>query len=115
MNLEDKLSDITANLLGFEKYSVFLERLFSQEIGKWTDIVVLCRDITEIEEQLAGLEESLEGTLRVTWLEYPQSAYGPGYAVVIFFSEEPHWASVALYNKQHFLEQLTRRTDDTKK
>jgi hypothetical protein len=113
MNLEDQLSDITASLLQLEKNGVFLERLFSLDMGKWAEVTVLCRHLAEEEARLAELEESSGGTLRVTWLDYPNSAYGPGYAVIIFFLEELHWSNVALYNKQHFLEKLAHGADGT--
>jgi hypothetical protein len=36
MELEDKLSCLTADLVEFESNSLFLERLFSEEVGKLT-------------------------------------------------------------------------------
>ena len=106
MNLENKLSDITADLVELEENSAFLERLFSIEAGKWVDAVSLCKGLTQIKGQLEKLKEE---TMRVTWLDYPDAAHGKGYCLIIFFSEELHWSSVALYNKRWFLRKFVRR------
>lgn len=104
MNLEDRLSDITADLVELEENSAFLERLFSVEAGRWVDVAPLCSGLTEIERQLEELRESFDVPLQVTWLNSPKSVYGNGYCVIIFFSEELHWSNAALYNKQWFLQ-----------
>lgn len=106
MNIENKISDITADLVELEENSAFLERLFSIEAGKWVDAVSLCKGLTQIKGQLEKLKEE---TMRVTWLDYPDAAHGKGYCLIIFFSEELHWSSVALYNKQWFLRKFVRR------
>lgn len=110
MELEDKLSSITADLVEFESNSQFLERLFSEEAGKWIEIEPLCNGLKEIESQLEELRESVEGTLQVTWLDYPNAAYGEGYCIIIFFVEALHWSNLALYNKQLFLRKLSQKT-----
>jgi hypothetical protein len=109
MTLEDNLSNITADLVGLEKNSVFLDRLFSIKMGTWVPVIQLCRGITDVEERLARLQKSFDGTLHVAWLDYPDSVYGQGYCTIIFFSEQLHWNSIALYNKQSFLQKRTPR------
>jgi hypothetical protein len=109
MNREDGLADVTADLVEREENHVFLERLFALEAGVWEAAAVLCRDIAHLKEQIEALQRSSTGGLYVTWLDYPHSAYGQGYCLIIFFVEEEHWHSVALYNKQWFFQKNTRQ------
>ncbi|MBI4641216.1 MAG: hypothetical protein HY731_11010 [Candidatus Tectomicrobia bacterium] len=104
MNLEDKLSDLTANLVELEENSLFLERLFSDDSGRWIDVASLCSGLTDVEGRLEELRKSLKAPLQVTWLDSPKSVYRNGYCVILFFLEELHWSNVALYNKQWFLQ-----------
>ena len=60
MELEEKLSSITADLVEFESNSQFLERLFSEDAGKWIEIESLCSGLKEIESQLKELREHCE-------------------------------------------------------
>ena len=108
MTPEDQLADVTAGLITLEENEIFLERLFYSRAGEWLDVESLCIGLTRIEGQLKSLLDSLEGTLHVTWLEYPHSAYGEGYCVIVFFLESLHWSNVALYNRQRFLDNLAR-------
>lgn len=110
MELEDKLSCLTADLVEFESNSPFIERLFSEEASKWIEIQSLCSGLKEIESQLEELKESFEGTLRVTWLDYPDAAVGKGYSLIIFFVEALHWSNLALYNKQLFWRKSAQTT-----
>ena len=103
MTLENRLSELTADLVELEENSAFLERLFSMEADRWLDITPLCSGLTEAEDRLEELMESFEVPLQVTWLNPPKSMYGNGYCVIIFFLEELHWSNVALYNRQWFL------------
>ncbi len=100
MKVEERLADLTADLVEREENSVFLERLFSLKAGVWEDVTALCRDIVHLENHMAQLQRSSKGRLPVTWLDYPTSTYGKGYCLIIFFVEELHWSNVALYNKQ---------------
>jgi hypothetical protein len=109
MTLEEHLTDITADLVEVEGNSPFLERLFSLQAGTWEDTTVLCHDLGPCKDQIAQLQKRLPGKLQVTWLEYPASAYGSGYCVIIFFAEELHWSNVALYNKAWFSQRLGQR------
>ena len=107
MNVEDKLSDITSDLVELEENIIFLERLFSIESGIWIEVTSLSIGLRK-ENSIGKLSRSLKGKLWVTWLDYPISTYGKGYCTIIFFSEELHWSSVALYNKQWFSQKLTK-------
>jgi hypothetical protein len=109
MTLEDDLTDITADLVQLEENSPFLERLFSLQAGVWEDAAVLCHDLGHRKDQIEQLQKQLPGKLQVTWIEYPKSAYGSGYCVIIFFAEELHWSNVALYNKAWFSRNLGQR------
>ena len=108
MKVEERLADLTADLVEYEENSIFLERLFSLKAGVWEDVTALCRDIVHLEEHMAQLQRSSKGRLQVTWLDYPASTQGKGYCLIVFFVEELHWSNVALYNKQWF-SRKTRR------
>ena len=109
MKVEERLADLTADLVEYEENSVFLERLFSLKAGVWEDATTLCRDLVHLEDHMAQLQRSFKGRLRATWLDYPASTHGKGYCLIIFFAEELHWSNVALYNKQWFSRKVTRR------
>lgn len=105
LNLEDKLSCLTADLVEFDRNRPFLERLFAAKIGQWQSVDALCVGLPEIERQLQALKEqfSFSETLRVTWLESPDAVYGEGFCVILFLVEALHWETLAIYNKQLFL------------
>ena len=114
MKVEERLADLTADLVECEENSVFLERLFSLKAGVWEDVTTLCRDIVHLEDHMAQLQQSSKGRLQATWLDYPASTHGKGYCLIIFFVEERHWSNVALYNKQWFSRKVTRRVRTAK-
>ena len=35
----------------------------------------------------------------VTWLPYPPDLHDDEYCLIAFYSEDPHWRSLAVYNK----------------
>jgi len=98
MNIEEVLSDIGADLVSEEKCRPFLERLLSERAAAWVDLTSLLRGLGEVEERLRLALSDQDGPVRVTWLDYPESAYGEGYCAIVFFHEALHWSSVALYN-----------------
>lgn len=107
---EDSLADITADLVEHAENHSFLERLFALEPGVWEEVVILCRDVTHLKDQMASLKAPGQGVLRVTWLDYPRSVHGKGYCLIVFFMEELHWSNVALYNKARFRQKLPQST-----
>ncbi|MBI3969623.1 MAG: hypothetical protein HY329_28605 [Chloroflexi bacterium] len=106
LDLDEQLAEITADLV--EEDSIFHHRLFDLPPGTWAKVLDLCRDLPTHAERLEEVLDLAEGTLKVTWLDYPGSAYGPGYCLVIFFLEELLWKNIALYNKQRFIDQNRR-------
>lgn len=108
MSIEDQLADITADLVEREENRLFLERIFAQKAGVWEATAVLCNNLAPMKTHIEQLQKHLAGTLQATWLDYPRSGHGEGYCVIIFFLEELHWSSVALYNKQWFLQKITQ-------
>lgn len=103
MNVEESLADITADLVELKENNLFLERLFAAPAGQWLQVAALCSKLTHISIGLEELSESFEGTLHTTWLAYPESVYGDGYCLIVFFVEALHWSNVAIYNRRHFL------------
>ena len=114
MNVEEKLADLTADLVEYEAHSVFLERLFALKAGVWEDVTVLCRHVVHLEDHMAQLQQSSTGRLHATWLNYPVSTHGKGYCLILFFAEELHWSNAVLYNKQWFSQKLLDRARTTK-
>jgi len=100
MNLVDILSEITADLVEFEENEPFLERLFKLEPGMWANLDCLCDNLDNYKERLNLLQKRFHEKVRVTWLNYPDSRYGDGYCLILFFADEHQWHNVALYNKQ---------------
>jgi hypothetical protein len=113
MKVEERFEELTTDLVESEENSVFLERLFSLKAGVWEDVTTLCRDIVQLEDDMAQLQRSSKGGLRATWLNYPASTHGKGYCLIIFFAEELHWSNVALYNKKWFSRKFIRRVRTT--
>lgn len=113
MNVEERLADLTADLVEYEENSVFLERLFSLKAGVWEDVAVLCRDVVYLENHMAQLQRSAKGRLHATWLNYPASTHGKGYCLILFFAEELHWSNAVLYNKRWFSRKFTDRARTT--
>ena len=109
MKVEERLADLTADLVACEENSAFLERLFSLKAGVWEDVTVLCRDVGHLADQMAQLQRSSKSRLHATWLNYPASTHGKGYCLIVFFAEELDWSNVALYNKQWFSRKFPRR------
>jgi hypothetical protein len=99
MSVRDTLSEITADLVEFEENEPFLERLFQLEPGVWADLDCLCDDLDGYKTRLEKLKKSFQERVRVTWLNYPDSAYGEGYGLIIFFADDQQWHNIALYNK----------------
>lgn len=66
MNVEDQLSDMTADLVGLKENSLFLERLFSIESGQWVDVVSLCSGLSKVRRRFEKSRELSEVALRAT-------------------------------------------------
>ncbi len=113
MNIESRLTDIAADMLT-ESHG-FLERLLLSKEGKWLTASILCKGLdflssiseNKAEKELELLENEAEGVLLVTWLSYPETAYGEGYCIIIFFVESIHWSTIAVFNKDVFLQNLS--------
>lgn len=101
---EERLADLAADLVERAENSAFLARLFALEAGRWEDVATLCQDLAPLDDPLEQFQGLSKGALQVTWLDYPPSTHGPGYCLIIFFAEELHWNSVALYNKRWFVQ-----------
>jgi hypothetical protein len=113
LSVEEELNDLAADLVSFKRYSPFLERLFSQSYGTWNVLEHLCSGIKDIEQRFSDWEEAgtVVESVRVAWLDYPESSYGGQFCVIIFFCENPHWITDAIYNKKRFLKDLSASHD----
>jgi hypothetical protein len=99
MSIEDELSDFAADLIGEAHNESFIRHLFALTPGTWSSVRTICRQAQLLTKRLDDLEATADGELRVVWMDYPESSYGEGYCVILFFQESIHWSSVALYNK----------------
>lgn len=113
LSIEEELNDLAADLVSFKRYSPFLERLFSISPGTWSKLENLCSGIKDIEQRLIDWQEAgtVVESVCVAWLDYPESSYGGEYCVIVFFCENPHWITDAIYNKQRFLKELCKSHD----
>jgi len=62
MNVEDKLSDMTSDLVELEENTIFLERLFSMESGVWVEVISLSTGLKK-ETSIRKLSKPLQGKL----------------------------------------------------
>lgn len=99
MNIEDELSDLTADLLSDTRYEPALVQLFSQKAGIW----VLVASVVDNEPRLKAVEEAAGGPLHMAWMDYSGSDYGDGYCTIAFFVEASLWSSIAIYNRGRLL------------
>jgi len=96
MELEDQLSDLTADLVASRFNETFLERLFAVPTGQWLKVESLCRGL-EIQAKFADLRQEYGEDLQVCWLEHPSQ--DSGFCLILFYVESLHWNNLALYNK----------------
>ncbi len=97
LDIEEELTDFTADLLALKANEVFLERLFAKPVGQWSDLAGFFDKNEQIYHKLTSLQANCEGTLRVTWLEHPELV--KGYCLVLFYVDSLEWNNLALYNK----------------
>lgn len=100
---EDKLSDISADLLEFDRYEAFLERLFAQPPGEWLSLASACEGVDDIMQRVNELASRYDTGPQVMWANYPAELNRRGYCIIVFFAEGPDWRSVAVYNKNRYL------------
>ena len=97
LDIEEELTDFTDDLLALKANEVFLEQLFAQPIGRWSDLAGFFDKDEQTSHKLASLQANCGGTLRVTWLEHPELA--KGYCLVLFYVDSLAWNNLAVYNK----------------
>jgi hypothetical protein len=104
IDLEDQFADLAADLVGLESNSVFIERLLVISPNQWRDVRDLCDRLHPVVSQLEELEILAEDSLKVSWLEHPLP--DSGYCLILFYLKSLQWDSLALYNRQHFLQKF---------
>jgi hypothetical protein len=105
IDIEDQFADLAADLVSLEAHHSFIKRLLALDSGQWRDTKSLC-DRRPIIAQLEALEARVEDSLQVCWLEHPLPR--SGYCFILFYVNPLQWDSLALYNKQLFLQKLDR-------
>ena len=98
LDIEDELADFTADVLSLKANEKILHRLFSNPLGKWSNLASFLNDYDEIIQRLAKLQGDCDGTLQVTWLQHPE--LNQGYCLVLFYMDSLGWDNLALYNKE---------------
>ena len=99
MNLTGELEDITGDLLSEKANLPFIQQLLSLPPATWSSVALLASSLSRASGRLHRLGCAGEESLQVCWLDYPVSAHGANYVLIIFFLEDEHWSSVATYNK----------------
>jgi hypothetical protein len=92
------LDDVSADLVQQERHEGILRKLFARQSGQWQPLEELCRGHAAAIALIAKLGD-ISGSVMVTWLDYPDSANGDGFAVVVFFEESLLWHTIALCNR----------------
>jgi hypothetical protein len=96
LDMEDLLNELSADLLGYKNNQIFIQNLLRKKAGKWINLNNLCQGLTVIEKQLNDLENQLNSSVLVAWLDYPNLSE---YCTIIFFLEDLLWHNIALYKK----------------
>ena len=109
LSTADDLSDACADLLAFDRNSLFLERLFSEASGHWMSVNSLCQGLGDVERRIAEVVSKYDASPQVTWIDYPPRMNNPGCCLIVFFAESPDWRSVAVYNKELFSKRRMNR------
>jgi hypothetical protein len=99
VNRNDTLGDVVGDLLTEQANLPFVQRLLSLSPATWSSVYSLASRLPDVRSRLHELGYAGENSVQVCWLDYPLSLYGPGYCLVVFYLEDEHWSSVALYNK----------------
>jgi hypothetical protein len=98
-SIEEQLEDLCGDLVAYRDNEPFIRRLFSSKPGDWHTLVDLCAGlIGGTLETLSSFPGEPAAQPRVTWIDLPDSLHGPGYAVILFFLEDPQWSMAALYH-----------------
>ncbi len=99
MTRNDSLGDVVGDLLTEQANLRFVQRLLSLPHATWSSVYWLASRLPNVRSRLRELGYAGENSVQVCWLDYPLSLCGPGYCLVVFYLEDEHWSSVALYNK----------------
>lgn len=97
--IEEALAGFCADLVSFKHNEAFLKRLFQEDAGTMLWVRDLGTGMDDIASRTAELERTANGSLRTGWLEFSNSPYGEGYAIILFFVEEIFWHTLALFNR----------------
>lgn len=85
--------DYCADLLSLRQNEGFMRLLMRSDAGAWLSVADAARTSGVQPPPHSGLREDL----RVTWLVHPTS--GDGDAVVVFYSPDTMWSTLAIYNR----------------
>ena len=97
--MEEKYSDICADLVTSHGHEEFLRCLGTQKAGIWTEVGPLTDGISESSLQLSALEVQQDYRLHVMWAEHPDA--GTDYCVIIFFLYSTLWSYGVITRKDN--------------
>ena len=99
MTRDEELEDIVGDLLSEQANLPFVQRLLSLAPATWSSVASLASSLPRVSRRLHELGYAADDSVHVCWLDYPTSAYGPVYCLILFYLEDEQWSSVAVYNK----------------
>lgn len=97
--LEERLSNIAADLLSERRFEPFVRRIHAVAPGTWQAVSDCCCDLTGLPNSAAAVFARHAHAFVVTHLPWPGSAEGDLFSLVLFVHTEEHWSTIAAYNR----------------
>jgi hypothetical protein len=97
--LTERLSNVAADLLSERRFEPFIRRLFAVVPGAWQGVADCCSGLPAPPRFAAEIFAEHTDSFVVTHLQWPGSAEGDSYALVLFVHTEVLWSTIAVYNR----------------
>lgn len=97
--LEDRLTDVAADLLSERRFEPFVRCLFAASPGVWQGVAACCSGMTVLPGSAAEVFAEHAEPFVVTYLPWPGLPDGDPYALVLFLHADNLWSTTALYNR----------------
>ncbi len=100
--LEEKLSNVAADLLSERRFEAFVRRLFAAPPGVWQGVAACCSSMPVLPGLAAEVFAGHAECFVVTHLPWPGLPSRDPYALVLFLHADIMWSTTALYNRAVF-------------